>query len=518
MDNFVLISHHDQTSQAPSDDENVRWLWAAPGTVGQLDRRLKAENKAKKELLYRGFNGGALLLAIPTDEDLVILQKNLDAYRVFAIPELFEQKLSPAAQYFITSKLVTKLTGKSVAEMLQWLTERLYGGQTGIKLYTNAIEVAPTYHGMINYQGGTGVEIEDDFGSQFVPMFTWRWNMYVDPHRTLEYWSEYEKDAGIEVKLGIRQNVGYEDHPVTVFSEDELKQSVRISGIPGQSQMSATLYIKGRGKIKVGPLHYRWSRLGLGEFFPGGERIVDANRQEIDVYFNPGDLTPPLNIYFSGYRMAEGFEGFYMMRSFKKPFMLIADPRVEGGGFYVGSEELEERLIQKIYEKLDWLGFDHSQIITSGMSMGTFGAMYYGAQLGAHAIILSKPLASIGNIALNEGRQRFGGFPTSLDVLQANGPDQDPQHDGMTKAKAMNQKFWDVIDHADLTKTQFAVGYMEQDDYDTTAFRDLMRHIRQSHQRVHVISKSYLGHHGDMSAQLTSWFKQQYRTILREDF
>lgn len=49
MDNFVLISHHDQTSQAPSDDDNVRWLWAAPGTVGQLDRRLKAENKAKKE-------------------------------------------------------------------------------------------------------------------------------------------------------------------------------------------------------------------------------------------------------------------------------------------------------------------------------------------------------------------------------------------------------------------------------------------------------------------------------------
>ncbi len=81
---------------------------------------------------------------MPTDEDLVILQKNLDAYRVFAIPELFEQKLSPAAQYFITSKLVTKLTGKSVAEMLEWLTERLYGGQTD-RLYTNTIEVAPTW-------------------------------------------------------------------------------------------------------------------------------------------------------------------------------------------------------------------------------------------------------------------------------------------------------------------------------------------------------------------------------------
>ena len=30
-------------------------------------------------------------------------------------------------------------------------------------------------------------------------------------------------------------------------------------------------------------------------------------------YFNPGDLKPPLAVYFSGYRSAEGFEGRGMM-------------------------------------------------------------------------------------------------------------------------------------------------------------------------------------------------------------
>jgi len=517
MDNFLLVGHHDYTSQAPADDDNVRWLWAEPGNVQVLDKELKAENKAKKELLYRGFTG-AFLMELPTDDDLVILQKNLDAYRVYALPAVFEQSLRPAAQFFFTSRLVAQAHDSDPATMMAWLTSRLYGNQTGIKLYANAIEVSPVYHGIIEYTGGNYVGIEDDFGDDFIPMFTWRWGMYVDPHRTLEYWPEFIKDDSVEVKLCLRANVGYENRPVTVFSEDELRQSVRIEGIPAESQMNAILYVKGKGHIKVGALHYQLSRYGLGEFFPGGERITDANRQEIDVYFNPGDLTPPLNIYFSGYRMAEGFEGFYMMRSFKKPFMLIADPRIEGGGFYVGSTELEEKLIDKIREKLAWLGFDHTQLITSGISMGTFGAMYYGAQLGAHAIILSKPLASMGNVALNEGRQRFGVFPNSLDVLQVNGPDHDPNHDGLTKAKAMNQKFWNVIDHANLDQTQFAIGYVEQDDYDTTAYRDLMNRFRKNHQRVHVVAKGYSGHHNDRSEELVNWFKQQYRTIMDNDF
>ncbi len=53
-------------------------------------------------------------------------------------------------------------------------------------------------------------------------------------------------------------------------------------------------------------------RDGAGDFISGGKRIVDpATREDIAYYFNPGDLKPPLNVYFSGAREREGFEGYF---------------------------------------------------------------------------------------------------------------------------------------------------------------------------------------------------------------
>ncbi|WP_330873076.1 accessory Sec system protein Asp2, partial [Streptococcus suis] len=85
--------------------------------------------------------------------------------------------------------------------------------------------------------------------------------------------------------------------------------------------------------------------------------------------------------------------------------------------FYLGSQELEDKIQGKIEEALDFLGFDSSQLILSGMSMGTFGASYYGAKLKPHGIVISKPLLSLGDMALAERLHRPGGFPTSLDLL-----------------------------------------------------------------------------------------------------
>lgn len=44
-------------------------------------------------------------------------------------------------------------------------------------------------------------------------------------------------------------------------------------------------------------------------------------------------MKPPLAVYFSGYRTQEGFEGYYMMRGFGCPFILVTDPRSEGEPF-----------------------------------------------------------------------------------------------------------------------------------------------------------------------------------------
>ncbi|PTK05053.1 accessory Sec system protein Asp2, partial [Mammaliicoccus sciuri] len=156
---------------------------------------------------------------------------------------------------------------------------------------------------------------------------------------------------------------------------------------------------RGNGTVHLGPIHKRWSRLDMGQFLLGGSRFVDSQRQEFIYYFHPGDMIPPLNVYFSGYRTAEGFEGYYMMKRMNALFLLIGDPRVEGGSFYIGLSEYEQGIINVIDETLEKLNFKSHELILSGLSMGSFGALYYGAQLNPQAIIVGKPLVNIGTIA-----------------------------------------------------------------------------------------------------------------------
>lgn len=48
-----------------------------------------------------------------------------------------------------------------------------------------------------------------------------------------------------------------------------------------------------------------------------------------------------LNVYFSGYWIVEGFEGYYMMKCMNVLFLFIGDFCVEGGSFYIGLFEYE---------------------------------------------------------------------------------------------------------------------------------------------------------------------------------
>ena len=58
---------------------------------------------------------------------------------------------------------------------------------------------------------------------------------------------------------------------------------------------------------------------------------------------------------------------------------LFGPPRLEGGAFYLGTGELEDSIQATIQHYLDYLGLDRSDLILSGLSMGTFPALYYGA-------------------------------------------------------------------------------------------------------------------------------------------
>lgn len=185
--------------------------------------------------------------------------------------------------------------------------------------------------------------------------------------------------------------------------------------------------------------------------------------------------------------------------------------RLEGGAFYLGDDEYEKFITTGIQDCLNQLGFDRSQLILSGLSMGTFGALYNGCKLQPHAIIIGKPLASLGDIAVNERISRPGGFPTSLDVLVKNCGDMSQK-----SIDSLNHHFWDLFDQTDWSQTKFIVSYMLEDDYDMTAYDRLISHIDDV--GVEIIGKGIHGRHNDDTYSIVAWFKNQYDGILKSDF
>ena len=215
-----------------------------------------------------------------------------------------------------------------------------------------------------------------------------------------------------------------------------------------------------------------------------------------------------MNVYFSGYKSAEGFEGYFMLKKMKSPFILVTDTRLEGGSFYLCSKTLENGLTKAIKEKLDWLGFSNEQLVLSGISMGAFGAMYYGLSLEPYAIILGKPLLGVGDIALNGRLHRPNEFDTALDVVLAR-----TGENSKNAAKELNEIFWDKFAKSSLRNTKIYAAYMKEDDYDPNAFYNLTHKAEKIEK---VIGHGYTGRHNDNSLAIRRWFLTEYNHVLNE--
>lgn len=128
-----------------------------------------------------------------------------------------------------------------------------------------------------------------------------------------------------------------------------------------------------------------------------------------------------------------------------------------------------------------------------------------------YALILGKPLTSIGSIASNERLNRPGGFPTSLDViLKFCG---DLSEDSIQK---MNERYWALFNQSDWSDTRFIISYMIEDDYDSNAYQKLIQHIDSNH--ITLFGKGLHGRHNDNTYGIVSWFIQQYQLLLENDF
>lgn len=453
--------------------------------------------------------------------DVVILDRNINdlerkqlfkltkAYCLFILDDfVYEKNIS----WLIETKVGKMINKDKLNVLLKDEIIDYFGKPYGEKFSPVNLTVNDGFKGKVSYEGYNGLNLSGDFGSDFRQIAYWRNNIPVFKGQSIDFWLEYEKSNDVSIKLSIVQFVSGSLSTILnswLFDEEDMKDIVYITNNKATGPVFVSILAKGKGDLKIIALHDRYSRRGKGNFLVGGQRAVTSKREEIFFYFDPGDKKPPLNVYFSGYKTQEGFEGYNMMRKMGSPFLLISESRLEGGAFYLGDEEYEKMMVDGIKYYLDKLGFSNKQMIMSGLSMGTFGAMYYACDFNPFAVVLGKPLCNLGDVANNERINRPYAFPTSLDVLYK-------QFGNLDDFDKLNKRFWDKFDKACFDDIKFVVSYMIEDDYDCNAYNDLLSHINKD--SIEVYGKGIHGRHNDNTAGIVGWFVGQYYNLLNGFF
>lgn len=444
-------------------------------------------------------------------EELDYLDRAAKAYTLFVTEKV---SISDDMQWFYDSKQAQRLDTEQVQQFLLHEVKFYYAKPYGEKFRFSNVAVSRDFPGTVKWNGNYDVTLEGEFGEQFSQAAYWRNNLLQRKEQVIDLWLEYDKSADVSICLVVTQfaangSIGNILSRLE-FGEKELERVIRLES-DGDVFNFFSIFAKGSGQLRIIALHDRHSRGEHGYFLPGGERHVTSDREELFCYFEPRDRKPPLNVFFSGWELTENFQGYSLNRNLGCPFLLLTEHRLMGGGFYVGSKEYEEMVLAVIKKYMDELGFASDQVILSGLSMGAYGAVYYGCDIKPHAMILMKPLAGIGNVAANEKHFRPGGYPTSLDVLRYLGGSLDA--DAVAK---VNDKFWNKFDSADWGESKFIISYMIEDDFECGVYEEIISHLRSV--GVQVYGKGIHGRHGDARAATAEWFSRQCKKMLEEDF
>lgn len=445
----------------------------------------------------------------PTPEECQLLHPLTKAHTLLASNQVDLNR----CRYYFACKLGKIWSREQIVRFLKEDALWFFPSPYGEKYQMSQLTVSRNFHGQVSWMGNCALRLEGAFGSQFTQTASWKNNIPLEEGQTIDFWLEYRKSPGVSITLNAVLFVAGSLADVLqtwTFDEESLKEPVQMKARK-KGFLFVSIHAKGTGTLEIIALHDRYSRGPYGYFIPGGERYVTSQREEIFCYFDPGDRKPPLNVYFSGYKTREGFEGYYMMRKLGSPFLLIAEARLEGGSFYIGSEEYEKLMVSILEKYRQQLRFSADEVILSGNSMGSTGALYYGCDLQPHAVIVGKPVVNLGTVALNEKRNRPGGFPTSLDLLLLYGGDTTIQ-----AAQNLDQRFWEKFRNADWGKTKLILSYMLEDDYDREAYHEMLAEL--SMKDANIYGRGLHGRHNDNTYGIVQWFTSQFRKILREDF
>lgn len=445
----------------------------------------------------------------PADADTLLSISQV--HRVFATEHMTNSVNRTKLENY---KCAKPMKSVEIGDFLKNEARYFFSKPYGEKYNLADMTVSRNFNGKVSVNGNNWLLLEGDFGEKLSQILYYRCNIPIEAGREIDFWIEYEKEGDVEISIEFTSyKKGYIDLVVdrTEFSEADLQNIVTLGNFNVNVNLFVSVKAKGIGKLKMIALHDRFSRGSHGAFLIGGERYVSSNREEVFVYFEPGDMKPPLNIYFSGFKTREGFEGYNMMKGLGSPFLLVSEARLDGGAFYIGNEEYENIMLNAIQEHIERLGFSGKDVIASGLSMGSFGALYYSCDICPHAVLLGKPLANIGDIAANEKKFRPGGFPTSLDVYKKN-----TLNNSEDEFNKINRRLWDKYENADWSNTKFVVAYMIEDDYDSMAYEQMISKIKTSGAAVY--GKGIHGRHNDNTSGIVNWFMGQFDSIMEQDF
>lgn len=446
------------------------------------------------------------------DGDWKKLQWQVDPYNVICLKSVKSQ-LTPAAQHFLKCQAAFLTTDKP-QKIIDNLPRRFFFGQSGIRFSPTSL--IPLMDRLESYEvlDEGHILLGINTSNQWQSIGTYKLGVFLDPKRLIKFWLEYQAhNVQLRLRVFIQGAAGDGDPkdnfilPVNSLKEEQLP----INFVDARRYAGVSLEVKGQGQLKLGVLHSRWARDGQGEFIAGGQRIVNpTNREDIAYYFNPGDLRPPLNIYFSGARSLEGFEAYPLFRGLHAPTILFTDMRLEIGQFYT-TKYMEEKIKAVICDYLKQLGFDKSQLIMNGISMGTYPAMKLGAQLQAYAINVAKPLANLGLIAKRGQLERPDSFETIFDIdNQLVAP---MNRESLTQ---LDRQFWQDFNQTDLTQTRLFVAYMANDDYDNQAINYFRKSPAVANARQ-FSCKGFAGRHND-DPNINYWFMGRLSQMLKHDF
>lgn len=445
----------------------------------------------------------------PTEKECACLQKVTRAHTLFFTPQVDREQ----CREYCMSKLAFPLGDRTVEEFLRQDAHWFFHDSYGEKYHPDQMAVSPDFTGDVCWKGSYALQLSGDFGQTMSQAVFWRNNIPIQPGQTIDFWLEYAKTPGIELSFrAIQFAAGSRCDIIGTweFSGERMDEIMSIRA-EEKSFLFVSLSARGSGTLEVIALHDRHSRGPYGHFMPGGERFLTSRREEIFCYFDPGDRKPPLNVYFSGYKTREGFEGYNLMRGMGGPFLLISDSRLEGGAFYIGSEEYEALMTSVLRKYMQELGFGEQDVILSGISMGSTGALYYGCDIRPHAVVVGKPLANLGTIAANEKLIRPGGFPTSLDLLLTREGDLSRE-----SVARLDERFWRKFRAADWSDTKLIVSYMLEDDYDRCAYEQMVEALSTG--SASIYGRGLHGRHNDNTGGIVQWFASEYKRLLQDDF